>query len=116
MKLATTALLVSVASANLFSLRSPARVDPENDIETRVMIQGISKELSAQDMEIVGKSLVKAYNDVLAEAGQTFDVFEPASTAKLQGWGCKHCKPDDDTLESTGAVVNGNLKGWGCKQ
>jgi hypothetical protein len=72
--------------------------------------------MSKSDMAVFEQSLASAFNEAYASADFAIDSVEVvAQMEALQGWGCKHCKPDDDMLENAQTIIMANLKGWGCK-
>jgi hypothetical protein len=98
---------VSSVSASDFSLRSAARKlmgsspeSPSVPADVRVILHGLLHETSREDMQIITKSIVAAYNHAYKPAGHSLDAFDPHTFVEFTRGQqdppiCELC-PDDD--------------------
>jgi hypothetical protein len=98
---------VSSVSASAFSLRSVARnlmgsssESPSAPADVRVILHGLLHETSLDDMKIISKSIVAAYNHAYKPAGHSLDAFDPHTFVEFNRGEqdppiCELC-PDDD--------------------
>jgi hypothetical protein len=104
--------LVTLASASDFNLRAAANRllgnKSSDPAEARVMVHGLLQETSAEDLSIISKSVVAAYNSAYSATGYSFTALETKASVSGPdnvGWwwgrnfwpGCRWC-PDDDAL------------------
>jgi hypothetical protein len=111
MKITALALITvaGVASAD-FNLRSVARSlmgtssESSDPADVRVILHGLLHETSRDDMKIVSKSIVAAYNDAYKSTGHSLDAFDPHMFVDFNQWEpspfvCELCL-DEDIAES----------------
>jgi DNA-binding protein YbaB len=84
------------AAAN--NLQRPSSSDPA---EARVVIHGLTEDASLEDLEVIEKSAIAAYNSAYEIAGYSLKSFEAqlsATVPDMADWmpDCRFCPPDDD--------------------
>jgi hypothetical protein len=110
------ASLASVASAdsNLRAAANKFLQSSSTDLaDARIVIHGLTKDASPEDLEIIGKSAVAAYNSAYETVGYSMGSFNAQSSAPVPDmvkWmpDCRFCPPDDDT---TALEQNSNEQG-----
>jgi hypothetical protein len=106
------AALSGVASAADFNLRSyftgastidsKATVDPA---DVRVIVHGLAEEISKDEMQIISKSIIEAYNEAYKPSGHFLEAFKAHTASELGCWvpgcgaECRLCPNDDDQKE-----------------
>jgi hypothetical protein len=75
--------LVGVASASNFKLRSAKHLKDTELIDARVAVGGLVRHATDGDLEIIGKTLLEAYNKAYGSAILTYDSFETQSHAPV---------------------------------
>jgi hypothetical protein len=92
MKLSTllVASATAVASATNFNLRSAANVfngelTPAETLDSRIIVNGLVDNLSKSDVEIIGKSIIAAYNEAYASDGFSLETFNLQSHSEIGG-------------------------------
>lgn len=114
------AALISAANAD-FSLRATASKllgydnQASSTAEARVVLHGMKHPATTKDLAIVQDTVIAAYNHAYQAAGYSLVSFhtELATTLPenigLTQPDCTLCPPDDDFMEETGLVTNGQL-------
>jgi hypothetical protein len=115
--------LVSLASASDFNLRAAANRllagnKSSDPAEARVMVHGLLHETSAEDLSIISKSVVAAYNSAYSATGYSFTAMEIKASISgpdnIDWWGpnfwpgCRWC-PNDDALADSNADAQAQL-------
>jgi hypothetical protein len=115
--------LVTLASASDFNLRAAANRllgnKSSDPTEARVMVHGLLHETSAEDLSIISKSVVTAYNSAYSATGYSFTVLETKASVSgpdnLDWWsgrnfwpGCRWC-PNDDALADSNTDAQAQL-------
>jgi hypothetical protein len=92
MKLSTllVASATAVASATNFNLRSTANFfsgesTPTKTLDSRIIVNGLADDLSKSDVEIIGKSIIAAYNEAYASDGLSIEKFNLHSHSENGG-------------------------------
>lgn len=102
--LVLSSLVGAVGATNDFSLRGffGAESAPVESLEGQVVIDGLLREVSGQDIEAIGSSVISAYNKAYGSSGLTVKSFNAKSAAAFPEpvKGCPKCRPDDDTFET----------------
>lgn len=104
MKLSLFFVLASAASAE-FNLRSKGtsltKTASDDQADARIVVHGLKKEASSEDLSIIRKSVISAYNNAYKEAGYSIQGYVAQLTAadiETVGFNydCRFCPPDDD--------------------
>jgi hypothetical protein len=110
----TVSTLVTLASASEFNLRAAANMllgnKAPDPTEARVMVHGLLHETSAEDLSIISKSVIAAYNAAYSSTGYSFTALETTASVsgpdKVDWWGpnfwpgCRWCSNDDALTDS----------------
>lgn len=105
MKLIAAVVLAFASSVTAdFNLRAKGnKVTVGNDkAEARIVVHGLIKDASDEDLQIIGKMAVNAYNKAYQQAGYAIDGYKAELTAsdiETVGFNydCRFCPPDDDS-------------------
>jgi hypothetical protein len=98
--------LATLASASEFNLRAAANTllgtKSSDPAEARVMVHGLLHDTSAEDLNIISKSVVSAYNSAYSTTGYSFAALKTMASVSIPDkvciWpGCRWC-PNDDAL------------------
>jgi hypothetical protein len=79
--LLTISTLAAVASASNFNLRASSVTRPSEFADASVSFSGIKQEPTSEDMEVIGESIIAAYNELFATKDKKAITFEPKSGA-----------------------------------
>jgi hypothetical protein len=98
----TFATLATLASAGDFSLRATANrligAASSDSSDARVIIHGLVTDASAEDIKIIVKSAVKAYNSAYSVTGNSITDMKATSSFPIlsdnlsQWWNNHHCR------------------------
>jgi DNA-binding protein YbaB len=112
MKIAAFALttLAALASASEYNLRAAPNTligtKSSDPAEARVMVHGLLHDTSTEDLNIINKSVVAAYNSAYSATGYSFTSMKTTTSVsipdKVGFWpGCRWCSEKDDALTAT---------------
>jgi hypothetical protein len=79
--LLTISSLAVCASASNFNLRASSVSRPSEFADASVSFSGLKQEPTGEDLEVIGESLIAAYNELFATKDKKAFTFEPKSGA-----------------------------------
>ena len=112
-----TSLFGCANAVSEFNLRGFFGTEPMvSDIESmegQVVVRGLLREVSDKDLDVIGDSVVTAYNKAFGPAGLAIKSFDVKSSAafpdSVSSARCGGCRPDDDFSMLTTTLISVKL-------
>ena len=103
MKIASCVLASLLAVASATKLRGSVTA-PVEHTDGQIVVKGLIKEVSAEDLDTISHSIVASYNKVYAHTGHSMDSFHLQAAAMVDQR-CTNCRKDDDSKDVEGILT-----------